>query len=93
MAATMQMLCDQNTRTTITTTASPRRRKNKGKGRRRNQVNKKPQSLRRKQRKNKKLEKVELTKKRQGRSVGQAEARQTGQGCDPIEVRTLNVKT
>ena len=73
------------------------RRKNKGSGRRRNQGNKgrgrrrnkRRQSLRWKQRKNKRSEKVGFTqrRKRQGRSVNQAEARQAGQGCDPIEVR------
>ena len=61
-------------------------RKNKGKGRRKNQANKKLQSLRWKQKKNKKSEKVGFTNKRQGRSVGQAEDRQAAQGCDPIEV-------
>ena len=73
-----------NSRILITGTGV--RRKNKGKGRRRNQVNKKRQSLRWKQRKNKKSEKVGFTNKRQGRSVGQAEDRQAAQGCDPIEV-------
>ena len=58
-------------------------RKNKGKGRRRNQVNKKRQSLRWKQRKNKKAGKVGFTNRRQ--------ARQTGQGCDPIEVSFSNI--
>ena len=67
--------------------SSTKRRKNKGKGRRRN---KKRQSLRWKQRKNKKSEKVGFTKKRQGRSASQAEARQTGQ-CDPIEVSLLDI--
>ena len=68
-------------------TFAARRRKNKG----RSQVkkNKRRQSLRWKQRKNKKSEKVGFTqkRKRQGRSVSQAEARQAGQDCDPIEVR------
>ena len=69
---------------TLEVSSFPQRRKNKGKGRRRNQVNKKRQSLRWKQRKNKKSEKVGFTKKRRkGRSV---EARQAGQGWDPIEV-------
>ena len=60
------------------------RRNQVEKGRGRNQVNKRQQSLRWKQRKNKKSEKVGFTQKRlEGRSVGQAEARQD---CDPIEV-------
>ena len=73
----------------FTGASSARRRKNKGRGRGRNQVNKRRQSLRWKQRKNKRSEKVGFTqrRKRQGRSVNQAEARQAGQGCDPIEVR------
>ena len=49
-------------------------------------MNKKRQSLRWKQRKNKKSEKVGFTNKRKGRSVGQAEDIQAAQGCDPIEV-------
>ena len=75
-----------------------RNRVKKGRGNRRNQVKKgkgrkkvntRQHSLRWKQRKNKKSEKVGFTKKRQGRSVDQGEARQTGQGCDPIEVSKL----
>ena len=68
---------------TLEVSSFPQRRKNKGKGRRRNQVNKKRQSLRWKQRKNKKAGKVGFTNGRQ--------ARQTGQGCDPIEVSFSNI--
>ena len=61
-----------------------RLRENNGNGKKKRQGNKKKNSLRWKQRKNKKSEKVGFTKKRRkGRSV---EARQAGQGWDPIEV-------
>ena len=61
----------------------PASKRNKGRGRRRKKfVNKKRHSLRWRQRKNKKSEKIGFVRRRQGRSVSQG--RQNG--CDPVEV-------